>query len=77
MTYRYNVLLSWDVNDRVWVAYVPTLDWLSTFGETREEALEHVREAVLGYLESAAKEGLEVPQGDAEAELAAVEVAVP
>ena len=74
---RFNVLLVWDADDRVWVAYVPTLGGLSTFGDTRDEALERSREAILGYLEAAAKEGLEVPAGDAQAELAAVEVAVP
>ena len=31
MTNRYNVLLSWDEEEKVWVAYVPTLDWLSTW----------------------------------------------
>ncbi|MFQ6026398.1 MAG: type II toxin-antitoxin system HicB family antitoxin [Dehalococcoidia bacterium] len=61
MSKRYNVLLSWDNEDQVWVAYVPTLNWLSTFGDTREEALEQAREAALGYLEAADKEGLEVP----------------
>lgn len=77
MTMRYNVLLTWDPDDRIWVAYVPTLDWLSTFGETRKEALDRAREAVLGYLEAAAKEGLSVPPGDSEAELTTVEVAIP
>ncbi len=61
----------------MWVAYVPTLGGLSTFGESREEALERSREAILGYLEATAKEGLDVPAGDAQAELAAVEVAIP
>lgn len=77
MTKRYNILLTWDPTDRVWVSYVPTLEWISTFGETREEAIKRTREAVLGYLEAAAKEGLDIPPGDGEAELAAVEVAVP
>ncbi len=74
MKKRYNVLLSWDNAERVWVAYAPTLNWLSTYGETREDALEQVREAIIGYLEAAEKEGLEAPPGDTEAELAAIEV---
>ena len=76
VTNRYNALLTWDEDDRVWVAHVPTLNWLSTYGETREEVLERAREAVIGYLEAAAKEGIGVPPGDSEAELASVEVAV-
>ena len=58
MKARYDVLLTWDDTDEVWVAYVPTLDRLSTFGESREPALEQTREAVFGYLDAAAKEGL-------------------
>lgn len=71
---RFKVLLTWDPDDKVWVSYVPTLDWLSTFGETRAEALRYTKEAVLGYLEAAEKEELEVPDNDVEAELAEVEV---
>ena len=33
--------------------HVPTLNELSTFGGTREEALTNTREAILGYLEAA------------------------
>ena len=54
-TRRYKVLLTWDSDDKVWVSYVPTLGWLSTFGETQEVALRHTKEAVLGYLEAAEK----------------------
>jgi predicted RNase H-like HicB family nuclease len=61
MTRQFQVLLEWDPEDEVWVTYVPHLDFLSTFGDTREEALEHTREAILGYLEAAAEEGIEVP----------------
>lgn len=52
----FQVLLDWDSGDHVWVTYVPALDFLSTFGETREEALANTREAILGYLEAVAKE---------------------
>ncbi len=67
-TARFHVLLVWDAKDRVWVTHVPTLNGLSTYGDTREEALERTREAVLGYLQAAAIEGLEAPRGDAVAE---------
>jgi predicted RNase H-like HicB family nuclease len=72
---RYGVLLEWDPTARVWVAFVPSLDSLSTYGETREEALEQTREAILGYLEAAAKEGLPVSETNAEPEVVEVEVA--
>ena len=60
---RFKVLLEWDPNDQVWVTYVPALEYISTFGDTREEALERTREAILGYLEAAEKEGIEAPAG--------------
>jgi len=76
-TRSFQVILEWDPEDHVWVTYVPTLDYLSTFGETRKEALENTREAIIGYLEAAAKEGLSIPATDSEAELVSVEIPVP
>ncbi len=54
---QFQDILEWDADDKVWVTYVPALNYLSTFGETRQEALNNTREAILGYLEAAAKEG--------------------
>lgn len=73
MTQHFQVLLEWDAEEEVWVTYVPTLNGLSTFGETREEALGQTREAILGYLEAAEKDGLPLP---GTAELVDLEVAV-
>ena len=75
-TRRFKVLLEWDPDDQVWVTYVPALAYISTFGDTREEALERTQEAILGYLEAAATEGIEVPAVDPEAELVDLEVAI-
>ena len=61
-TRNFKVLLEWDAEAETWVTYVPTLNHLSTFGETRQEALENTREAILGYLEAAVKEGIPVPE---------------
>lgn len=73
-TRRFGVLLEWDPEQRVWVAFVPSLDSLSTFGETREDAVEQAREAIAGYLEAAEKEGLPVPELDFEPEVVELEV---
>ena len=64
LTRRFKVLVEWDPEERVWITYEPSLGHLSTYGATREEALNQTREAILGYLEAAAKEGLTVPSGD-------------
>ncbi len=72
-TQHFHVLLEWDPEAGAWVTYVPTLNGLSTFGETKEEALTNTREAILGYLEAAEREGLPLPDP---AELVDLEVAV-
>lgn len=74
-TRRFGVLLEWDADQEVWVSFVPSLDSLSTFGETREEAIEQTREAIAGYLEAAEKESLSVPSADLEPEIIELEVA--
>jgi predicted RNase H-like HicB family nuclease len=73
MTEHFHVLLEWDPEAGVWVTYVPTLNGLSTFGKTREEALAETREAILGYLEAAKKEGIPLPHPT---ELVELQVAV-
>jgi predicted RNase H-like HicB family nuclease len=72
---RFAVIIEWDPADEVWVTYVPALGHLSTYGETRDEALEQTREAMLGYLEAAAKERLPLPAEDVPAEVVEIEVA--
>lgn len=72
---RFAVVLEWDGEDQVWVTYVPALGHLSTYGESREEALEQTREAIEGYLEAAAREGLPVPAAGEEPEIVELEVA--
>ena len=75
VTRHFPVVLEWDEEDQVWVTYVPTLGHLSTFGETRQEALDNTREAILGYLEASEKEGLPIPADASQVELVDVDVA--
>jgi predicted RNase H-like HicB family nuclease len=75
-TRRFKVFLEWDPEAPAWVTYVPALNHLSTFGDSREEALANTKEAILGYLEAAEKEGISVSSEDTEAELVDVEVAI-
>jgi len=44
------------------VVSVPDLPGVWTQGDTRDEALANVREAIVGYLETLAAEGWPVPQ---------------
>ena len=76
MTRRFAVLLEWDAADHVWVSYVPELNHMSSYGDTREQVLSQTKEAIVGYLEAAAKEGIPVPLPDLQPELVDLEVAV-
>ena len=69
-------VLEWDTEEQLWVSYVPALDFLSSYGETKDEAIANTREAILGYLEAAAREGLSVPSCSGEAELVSIDVQV-
>jgi len=54
MARQFQVIVEYDQTEKAWVTFVPALDHLSTFGQSREEALASTREAILGYLEAAA-----------------------
>lgn len=71
----FQVLIERDEAAGVWVTHVPALNHLSTYGETREAALENTQEAIIGYLEAAQKEGIRAPEAGA-LEVLEVEVRV-
>jgi len=73
---QFRVVVDSDPESQAWVALVPALGDLSTFGDTPEEALAQTREAILGYLEAANKEAISIPAETA-AELIEVEGTVP
>lgn len=55
---KYRVLIE---QDGVYVAEVPSLPGCVSQGETREQALENIKEAIAGYLESLEAHGGPVP----------------
>jgi len=57
---KYRVLIEQD-EDGMYVAEVPSLPGCISQGETREQALENIREAIAGYLESLEAHGEPVP----------------
>ena len=64
---RLAIEIEWDPEDHVWIAQVPTLNNLSTYGETYQEAVDKCREAILGFFEASEKEGLPLPLDQVEA----------
>ncbi len=67
----YKVFLEY--NEGYYTVIVPALPGCVTQGRTKEEALEHAKEAIQGYLESLQKDGLAIPE---DVELAEVAVTV-
>jgi predicted RNase H-like HicB family nuclease len=57
---KYRVLIEPD-EDGLFVAQVPALPGCISQGQTRSEALENIREAIAGYLESLHDHGEPVP----------------
>jgi len=72
---EYKVVLEYDAEEERWVTFVPSLDDISTWGKSKEEALDNTRVAIAGYLEALKKEGLPLPPSKA-VEIADVVVAV-
>lgn len=57
---KYRVLIEQD-EDGVYVAEVPSLPGCISQGQTREEAVENVKEAIAAYLESLEAHGEPIP----------------
>jgi predicted RNase H-like HicB family nuclease len=53
----YAINLFWSEEDACWIADVPDLQFCSAHGDTPEDALREVREAMTGWLESWDEEG--------------------
>lgn len=57
---KYRIMIEQD-EDGVFVAEVPNLPGCITQGKTRKEAIDNIREAISGYLESLQKNNESVP----------------
>jgi predicted RNase H-like HicB family nuclease len=59
---RYSVVISWSDEDAVFIAQVPELPGCVAHGDTREEALSNVQDAMDLWLGVARKRGREIPK---------------
>lgn len=48
--------------DGYWVTECPSLPGCISQGKTREEAIDHIREAIRGYIAALDEDGLPVPE---------------
>ena len=70
---RYMVVI--EHGDTSWGAHVPDLPGCVAVGETREEVVRLIREAIALHIEALRREGLPVPRATSEGEFVEVEAA--
>ena len=59
---HYNINVYWSDEDDCWIADVPDLRPCSAHGDSPEEAMAHIREAIDGWLAVAKDRGFPIPE---------------
>ena len=59
---KYEVVIFWSNEDSVFVAFAPELTGCMAHGETREEALQNIQEAIGHWIDIARETGKPTPQ---------------
>lgn len=59
---KYEIVVYWDDDDRIYVAGVPDLPGCVAHGKTQVEAVENVMQAIALWIESAQAYGDEIPK---------------
>jgi len=62
VTQIYPIEVFWSDEHQVWIANVPDLAFCSGHGETPQAAVEEVEVAVEAWLDTAKKQGIEIPK---------------
>ena len=60
--YKYAIEIFYSDEDNGYMAVVPELPGCSAFGKTEEDTLQEIKTAIQLWLETAKKEGREIPQ---------------
>lgn len=60
--YRYEIILFWSEEDGAFVADVPELPGCMAHGDTQDEALRNIQEAMAGWIEVARELQRPIPQ---------------
>ena len=72
---EYSVVLEWDEESRSYSVHVPSLPGCRSCGDTREEALDNIRDAIGLCLEVYREKGWSIPSEPRTVEVATVRVA--
>lgn len=60
--YRYEIILYWSKEDVAFVAEVPELPGCMAHGDTQNQALHNIQEAMTGWIEVAQELGRPIPE---------------
>jgi predicted RNase H-like HicB family nuclease len=52
----------WSDDDGLWIADVPDLKYCSSHGDTPDEAIANIQDAIEGWIETARDAGLDIPK---------------
>lgn len=61
-TPHYNINVYWSDEDDCWIADVPDLRPCSAHGDTPEQAMAHIQDAIDGWLAVARERGFPIPE---------------
>lgn len=62
MKYKYKIDLTWDPDDKIYVAQVPELDGCMSHGKTEVMALKNVQKAMEGWIKTAKALKMKIPE---------------
>jgi predicted RNase H-like HicB family nuclease len=60
--YKYEIIIYWDEQDRIYVADVPELPGCAAHGDTYDDALKNIKEAIKLWIDTANEFGDPVPE---------------
>ena len=62
MTHKYEIIIWWSIEDDSYIAEVPELPGCNAHGETYEEAIREIQEAMELWIDSAREFGHAIPE---------------
>ena len=62
MTHKYEIIIWWSIEDDSYIAEVPELPGCNAHGETYEEAIREIQEAMGLWIDSAREFGHSIPE---------------
>ena len=62
MTHKYEIIIWWSIEDDSYIAEVPELPGCNAHGETYEEAIREIQEAMELWINSAREFGHSIPE---------------